>query len=118
MITITNKYKSNILQQLMSRQKDFFLSEKHYESLSSVLTWKEFRKNFLLSYMKKEKGNKRLRKKKAIKKMKSIWQRRCYIAPITNKTNYPEILNQLITIQKLKEVQSQIYTNHYNLPLT
>ena len=100
---------SGILQQLLENQKRFAEGAKPplYPK-----TWKKFRNRELASYMSREKGKKRLRKKKALKRMKGVWGFYLLALPVSRFMNYQELGRKLFHVQPIPDAANPIYSNH------
>ena len=100
---------SDILQQLLENQKRFAEGAK---PLLYPKTWKKFRNRELASYMSREKGKKRLRKKKALKRMKGVWGFYLLTLPVSRFMNYQELGRKLFHVQPIPDAANPIYSSH------
>jgi len=100
---------SDILQQLLENQKRFAEGAKPplYPK-----TWEEFRNRELASYMNSEKGKKRLRKKKALKRIKRVWSFYLLARPVRHFMNYQELGRKLFHVQPIPDAANPIYSSH------
>jgi hypothetical protein len=73
------------------------------------MSLEEYIHSYLPSQMQKEKGCKRLRKKKAIRNLKIQWRIIIMLQPISRRINYSEIGRKLIDVQPLPTVNGSIY---------
>ena len=92
--------KSQVLQQLLENQKRF---AEGAEAELYPRTFEEFRRRELSNYMKREKGKKRLRKKKALRRMREVWALYSLVRPIRHFVNYQELGKKLFPVQPLPE---------------
>ena len=100
---------SEILQQLLENQKRF--AEVAKGELYPK-TFEDFRRRELANYMKREKGRKRLRKKKALKKMREVWSFYLLTRPISHFMNYQELGRKLLPVEPLPGGAKPIYSDH------
>ena len=109
MKTVSSIVQSEILQQLLENQRRF--AEVAKPPLYPK-TWKKFRNRELASYMSREKGKKRLRKKKALKRMREVWGFYLLTRPVSHFMNYQELGRKLFPVQPLPDGAKPIYSNH------
>ena len=111
MKTVSSIVQSEILQQLLENQRRFAEVAKppFYPK-----TWKEFRNRELANYMSRERGKKRLRKKKALKRMREVWGFYLLTRPVSHFMNYQELGRKLFPVQPLPDGAKPIYSNHTN----
>ena len=109
MKTVSSIVQSEILQQLLENQRRF--AEVAKPPLYPK-TWKEFRNRELASYMSRERGKKRLRKKKALKRMKEVWSSYLLTLPVSRFVNYQELGRKLFPVQPIPDAASPIYSIH------
>jgi hypothetical protein len=64
--------------------------------------------------MKREKGKKRLRKKKALKRMREVWSFYLLTRPMSHFVNYQELGKKLFPVEPLPDGAKLIYENHTN----
>ena len=88
--------KSQILQRLMENQRRFAEGAR---GQFYPRTFEEFRRRELSNYMKREKGKKRLRKKKALKRMREVWALYSLVRPIRHFVNYQELGKKLFPVE-------------------
>ena len=109
MKTVSSIVQSEILQQLLENQRRFA------EVAKGELyprTFQNFRRRELSNYMKQEKGKKRLRKKKALKRMREVWSFYLLARPERHFVNYQELGRKLFPVQPLPDGAKPIYSNH------
>lgn len=109
MKTVSSVVQSEILQQLLENQKRFA------EVAKGELyprTFQNFRRRELSNYMKQEKGKKRLRKKKALKRMREVWSFYLLARPVSHFVNYQELGRKLFPVQPLPTGAKPIYSSH------
>lgn len=104
---VTSQFQSQILAQLLENQKAFVEERQFYSR-----TWAEFRQRELQNYMNRETGKKRLRKKKALKRMKEVWAMYILARPVSHMVNYHELAKKLFPVQPLPGGATPIYSNH------
>jgi hypothetical protein len=75
----------------------------------SNMSLEEYIQSYLPSQMQKEKGCRRLRKKKAKKNLRQQWSIIIMLRPISRRLNYSEIGRKLIDIQPLPPVNGLHY---------
>jgi len=108
---INTSIQSEILQQLLENQKRF--AEVAKGELYPK-TFEDFRRRELANYMKREKGRKRLRKKKALKRMREVWSFYLLTRPMSHFVNYQELGKKLFSVEPLPDGAKLIYENHTN----
>ena len=106
---INTAIQSEILQQLLENQRRF--AEVAIPPLYPK-TWKEFRNRELANYVIRERGKKRLRKKKALKRMREVWGLYLITRPLSHFMNYQELGRKLFPVQPLPDGAKPIYSNH------
>jgi hypothetical protein len=107
---ITSQFQSQILQQLLQNQAAHVEGRKSYPK-----TFEEYKQDQLENYMSREKGRKRVRKKKALRKLKKAWQMYSMVRPIATPggmLDYGEIGRQLFPVQPLPGGAEPIYSKH------
>jgi|TARA_Y100000310_G_C20008015_1_gene501601 hypothetical protein len=77
-------------------------------------TFEDFRRRKLGYFMKQEKGNKRSRKKKALKKMREVWSLYLLVRPLSHFVNYQELGKKLFPVEPFPDGVKPIYENHTN----
>ena len=75
----------------------------------SNMSLEEYIQSYLPSQMQKEKGCRRLRKKKAKKNLRQQWSIIIMLRPISRRLNYSEIGRKLIDVQPLPPVNGSVY---------
>ena len=95
---INTNIQSEILQTLFENQKRF--AEVAKGELYPK-TFENFRRRELANYTKQEKGKKRLRKKKALKRMREVWSFYLLTRPISHFVNYQELGKKLFPVEPL-----------------
>lgn len=105
---INTNIQSEILQQLLENQKRFAKGEFYPK------TFENFRRRELANYMKQTKGKKRLRKKKALKRMREVWSFYLLTRPMSHFVNYQELGKKLFPVEPLPDGAKLIYENHTN----
>ena len=103
--------KSQVLQRLMENQRKFAQGA---EVELYPKTFEDFRRRELANYMKREKGRKRLRKKKALKRMREVWSFYLLTRPMSHFVNYQELGKKLFSVEPLPDGAKLIYENHTN----
>ena len=96
MKTVSSVVQPEILQQLLENQNRF---AKVAKGELYPKTFENFRRRELVNYLKQEKGKKRLRKKKALKRMREIWAFYLLTRPLSH-------------VQSLPGGAKSIYSNH------
>ena len=109
MKTVSSLVQSEILQQLLENQKRF---AKVAKGELYPKTFENFRRRELVNYLKQEKGRKRLRKKKALKRMREVWSFYLLTRPISHFVNYQELGKKLFPVEPLPDGAKPIYSNH------
>lgn len=71
----------------------------------------EFRQAHLAEAMRKERGRKRLRKKKAQRALRQTWVIMCLIRPLRQQVNYSEIGRQMFRVEPLPQGALPTYMN-------
>lgn len=71
---------------------------------STPISKEEYIKKYLSEAIKKFRGRKRLRKKKAVKHLELKWRLSQFIKPLYRRTNYSEIGRALFSVEPLPEV--------------
>jgi hypothetical protein len=75
----------------------------------SSMSLEEYIQSCLPSQMQKEKGCRRLRKKKAKNNLRQQWSIIIMLRPISHRLNYSEIGRKLIDVQPLPPVNGSVY---------
>jgi hypothetical protein len=88
--------KLQVLQRLMENQRKF---AEGAEVELYPRTFEDFRRRELSNYMKREKGKKRLRKKKALRRMREVWALYSLVRPIRHFVNYQELGKKLFPVE-------------------
>ena len=115
MKTVSPIAQAEIVQQLLENQDRFArtFTEGAKPTPYPSQTWKAFRDRELARYMGRERGKKRLRKKKALRRMREVWALYLLTRPLSRFMNYQELGRKLFPIQPLPGGAKPIYDKRW-----
>jgi len=84
---------------------------KNYNSISP--SREEYIKTYLSEAIKKFRGRKRLRKKKAVKYLELKWRLLQFAKPISKRVGYDEVARKMFAVEPLPEVKPYYIKDYY-----